>query len=145
MNNVYGEQIRKDIEKNLLVKPEYQTMFECDERVKDYWRISQADCIDKMVHDTGLENEDENLKTMPLHLGAFELSNSKPNMNNFILDNIAFYTNDVYNGDTDSLYIENKPWHTLDKAGLVGLILLQGKSDYQDGGNFYGLFLAQKI
>ena len=33
----------------------------------------------------------------------------------------------------------------IDKAGLVGKILLQGKNDYKDGGIFYGLFLAPKI
>ena len=33
----------------------------------------------------------------------------------------------------------------MDKAGLVGKSLLQGKNDYKDGGNFYGLFLAPEI
>ena len=47
--------------------------------------------------------------------------------------------------DTDSLYIENKHWEKLDKAGLVGKKLLQGKNDYKDGGIFYGLFLAPTI
>ena len=46
--------------------------------------------------------------------------------------------------DTDSLYIENKHWDKLEKAGLVGKGLLQGKIDYKDGGIFYGLFLAPK-
>ena len=57
----------------------------------------------------------------------------------------GFYTNDVYFTDTDSLYIENKHWDKLDKAGLVGKKLLQGKNDYKDGGIFYGMFLAPKI
>ena len=43
------------------------------------------------------------------------------------------------------MYIENKHWDKLDKAGLVGKNLLQGKNDYKDGGIFYGLFLAPKI
>ena len=33
----------------------------------------------------------------------------------------------------------------MDKAGLVGKSLLQGKKDYKDGGIFYGLFLTPKI
>ena len=33
----------------------------------------------------------------------------------------------------------------LDRAGLVGKELLQGKNDYKDGGIFYALFLAPKI
>ena len=82
---------------------------------------------------------------MPLHLGVFVLSNSKRVMNNFIHAINGFYTNDVYYTDTDSLYIENKHWDKLDKTGLVGKGLLQGKNGHKDGGIFYGLFLAPKI
>ena len=47
---------------------------------------------------------------------------------------------------TDSLYIENKHWDKLEKAGLFGKNLLQGKNDYgPDSGLLYGLFLARKI
>ena len=61
-----------------------------------------------MINDAGLEYEVTKLKTMPLHLGAFVLSNSLRVMNNFLHANNGFYTNDVYYTDTDSLYIENK-------------------------------------
>ena len=90
METFYGEQIRKDIEKNLLVRSEYQMMSECDERVKDYWKICQGNYIIKMFDDTGLENEDEKLNTMPSQLGAFVLGNSKGNMDTFIQDINAF-------------------------------------------------------
>ena len=66
-------------------------------------------------------------------------------MNNFIHAIDGFYTNDVYYIDTDSLYIENKHWDKLDREGLAGKNLLQGKNDYKDGGIFYALFLAPKI
>ena len=66
-------------------------------------------------------------------------------MNNFIHAINGFYTNDVYYTDIDSLYIENKHWDKLDKAGKVGKALLRGKNDYKDDGIFYGLFLAPKI
>ena len=46
--------------------------------------------------------------------------------------------------DTDSLYIGNKHWDKLEKTGLVGKALLQGRKDYEDGGIFYRLFLAPK-
>ena len=98
-----------------------------------------------MIDDAGLEDEVKNLNTMPLLLGAFVLSNSKRIMNNFIHAFNGFFKNDVYYGGTDSLYIENKHWEKLDKAGLVGKKLLQGKKGYKDGGIFYGLFLAPKI
>ena len=66
-------------------------------------------------------------------------------MNTFIHAIDGFHSNDVYYSDTDSLYIENKHWDKLNKAGLVSKNLLQGKIDYKDGGLFYGLFLAPKI
>ena len=118
---------------------------EYDERVKDYWKLSHGNYIVKMVQDEGLEDQVKKLNTMPLHLGAFVLSNSRRIMNNFIHANNRFYTNDIYYGDTDSLYFENKHWDKLDKAGLIGKGLLQGKNDYKFGGIFYALFLAPKI
>ena len=93
-----------------------------------------------MIDHAGLEDEDTKLKTMLLHLGAFVLSNSKRILNNFIYAIKRFYTNYVFSTDTDSLYIENKRWHNLDKAGLVGEALIQGWNDYKDGGIFYGPF-----
>ena len=98
-----------------------------------------------MIVDPGLEDEIKKLNTMPLHLGAFVLSNSKRIMNNFIHAFIGFYTKDVYYTDTDSLYIENKHWDKVDQADLVGKALLQNKNDYKDGGIFYGLFQSPKI
>ena len=145
MNSLYGEQIRKDIEEKFACKSEAWMMSDNDERVRDYWKISGINYIVKMIDDAGLEDKVKKLNTMPLHLRAFVLSNSKKIMNNFIHAIIGFYTNDVYDTDTDSLYIENKHWDKLDKAGLVGKNLLQGKNDFKDGGKFYGLFLAPKI
>ena len=115
-------------------------MTEYDERVKDYWKISGINYIVKMIDDVGLEDEVNKLNTMPLHLGAFVLSNSKKIMNNFIHAINGFYTNDVYYIDTDSLYIENKHWNKLDKAGFVGKGLLEGKNDYKDEGIFMDCF-----
>ena len=120
-------------------------MSESDEKVKDYWKTSGINYIVKMIDDAGLEVEFKKLNSIPLHLDAFVLSNSKRIMNNFVHAIDGFYTNDVYYTDTDSLYIENNHWDKLDKAGLVGKNLLQGKNDYKDGGIFYGLFVAPKI
>ena len=145
MNSLYGEQIRKDIEEKFACKSEYWMMSEYDERVKDFWTISHGIYIVEMNDDKGLEDEVKKLNTMPLHLGAFVLSNSRRNMNKFLHAINGFYTNDVYYGNTDSVYIEKKHWDKLDKAGLVGKNLLQGKNDYKDGGIWFGLILAPKI
>ena len=76
MKSLYGEQIRKDIENSFACKSEYWTMSEYDERVKDCRRISHGSYFVKMIDDKGLEDEVRKLITMPLHLGAFVLSNS---------------------------------------------------------------------
>ena len=144
MNSLYGENIRKDIEGKFACTSEAWMLSEYDERVKDYWKVSGINYIVKMIDDAGFEDEVKELNTMPLHLGAFVLSNSKRIMNNFIHAINGFYTNDVYYRDTDSLYIENKHWDKLDKAGLVGKNILQGKNDYKDGGIWYALSLAPK-
>ena len=145
MKSLYGDQIRKYIEEKFACNSEAWMMSEYDERVKIYWKISGISFIVKMIDNTGSEHEVKKLNTMPLHLGAFVISSSKSIMNNFIHAITGFYTSDVYYTDTDSFYIENKHWDKLDKAGLVGKALIQGKTDYKDGGIFYGLFLAPKI
>ena len=119
-------------------------MSEFDERVKAYWKKSHGNYIVKMIDDAGLEEEVKNLNAMPLHLGSSLLSNSKRFMDNFIHAINGFYTNDLFYEDTDSMYSENKHWDNLDKTGLVGMSLLRGKNHYEDGGIFYGLFLAPK-
>ena len=95
-----------------------------------------------MTDDAGLGDEVKKLNTMPLHVGAFVLSNSKRIMNNYIHAINGFYTNDVYYSDTDSLYIEIKHWDKLDKTGLVGKNLLQERKDYKDGGIFLRIVLS---
>ena len=84
MNSLYGENIRKDIDESFACKSEAWMMSEYDERVKDYWRISHGNYLVKMIDDKGLEDKVKKLNTMPLHLGAFVLSNSKRIMNNFM-------------------------------------------------------------
>ena len=81
LNSLYGENIRKDIEEKFACKSEMWMQTEYDERVKDYWKISGINYIVKMIDDAGLEDEVKKLNTMPLHLGAFVLSNSKRIMN----------------------------------------------------------------
>ena len=95
MNSSNGENIRKDIEEKFTCKSEAWMMAEYDERVKDYWKISGKNYIVKMIDDAGLEYEVKKLNTMPLHLGAFVLSNTKRIMDNFIHVIDGFYTNDV--------------------------------------------------
>ena len=97
-----------------------------------------------MKDDEVLQDEVKKANTLPLQLAVFILSNSKRIMNLFLHAIDGFYSNGVYYTDTDSLYIGNKHWDELDKSGLVGKNLLQGKNDYKDGGIFYGLFLAPK-
>ena len=90
-------------------------MSEHDERVLDYQKINHGNYIVKLRDDEGLEDEVKKVNTLPLQLAVFILSNSKRIMNNFIHAIDGFHTNDVYYTNTDSLYIEGKQWHKLDK------------------------------
>ena len=56
MNSLYGENIRKDIEEKFTCKSEMWMETEYDERVKDYWKISNINYIVKMIDDPGLED-----------------------------------------------------------------------------------------
>ena len=127
MNALYGEFLRKDITESYQCKSEMWMQTEYDERVLDYQKIIYGNFIVKMKDDEGLEDEVKKANTLPLQLAVFILSNSKRIMINFIHAIDGFYSKDVYYTDTDSLYIENKHWDKLNKAGLVGKNLLQGK------------------
>ena len=133
VNSLYGERTRKNIEESYSCKSEACMMTEYDERVLDYQKINYRNIIVKMKGDVGLQAEVKKVNTTPLHLGAFVLSNSKRFMNIFVHAINGFYTNELYHADTDSLYVENKHWDKLDKAGLVSKKLLQGKNDFKDG------------
>ena len=146
MNSLYGEFLRKGNLESYQCKSEMWMQTEYDERVLEYQKINHGNYIVKMKDDEGLEDEVKKPNTLPLQLAVFISSNSKRIMNKFIHAIDGFYTNDVFYTDTDSLYIESKNWDKLNKAGLVGKILLQGKNDYgRDSGIFYGLFLPPKI
>ena len=129
MNALYGEFLRKDILESYQCKSEMWMMSEYDERVLDYQKINYGNYIVKMNDDEGHQDEVKKVNTLPLQLAVFILSNSKRIMNTFIHAIDGFYSNDVYYTDTDSLYIENKHWDKLNKAGLLGKNLLQGKND----------------
>ena len=62
MNSLYGENIRKDIEKKFACKSEAWMKTEYDEGVKDYWKISGINYIVKMIDHAGLEDEVKNFK-----------------------------------------------------------------------------------
>ena len=145
MKNLFGVQIRKDIDQSYNCKSQHWMETEYDENVLDYWRLPNGNYIVKFKKDDGLEEDNDVKNTLPSHLGAFILSNSKRNMNNFIREINGFYNNSIYYTDTDSLYLDNKYWDVLDKAKLVGKNLCQGKNDYKTGCIFHGLFLAPKL
>ena len=66
LNSLRGQQIRKDIEESFACKSEYWIKSECDEEVKDYWKISHGNYIVEMTDDKELKDEVKKLDTMPL-------------------------------------------------------------------------------
>ena len=72
---------------------------EYDENVLDYWKLPNGIYIVKLKRGDGLDDNDCGLKnSLPAHLGAFMLSNSKRIMNivnNFIREINGFYNNNI--------------------------------------------------
>ena len=144
MNSLYGEQIRKDIEEEYTCKSEYWMLTEYDGRVKENWSIGSGDYIVKLAEDESKKDDKNEAIVMPVHLGAFLMSNTERNMINFVEAIGGFKTNDVYYGDTDSLSIETLYSNKLEELGLFGKNKLRGKNDYIIGGVRNALFLAHK-
>ena len=72
----------------------------------DYGKIPDGNYIVKMKIDTVLDDDCDIKNTMPFHLGAFVLSNSRRIMNSFIREKDGFCINKIYYAHTDSMYIE---------------------------------------
>ena len=106
MNNLYGVQILKDIDQSYKCKSQHWMETEYDENVLDYWKLPNGNYIVKLEKDDGLESNNDVKNTLPSHLGAFILSNSKRIMDKFIREINGFYNNSIYYTDTDSLHIE---------------------------------------
>ena len=81
---LYGEQIRQDIEESFHCKSEHWMLTEYDQRVLDYQKFNYDKYFAKLKDDAGLQDKVKKVNTMPLHLGAFVLSNRKRIMNNFL-------------------------------------------------------------
>ena len=108
MNSLYEVQIRKDNNESYYCKSETWMKTEFDENVLGYWKSPNVNYIVKMRKDDGLDDDCKIKNTLPAHLGAFILGNSKTILNNFIRGINGFYSNCIYYGDTDCLYIEKK-------------------------------------
>ena len=127
MKSLYGETIRKEIEEKIACKSECWMMTEYDERVKEYWIISNGNFIVEMIDDVGLEDEVKNsmLHLFPSAVSYCRIAKELRTLSyTQIMDFIQIL---LYYEDTDSMYIENKHWDKLNKPGLVGNNLLQGK------------------
>ena len=57
-----------------------------------------------MKKDDGLDGDNDKKYTLPFHMGAFILRNSKRIMNNFVREVNGFYNNSIFYGETHSRY-----------------------------------------
>ena len=106
MNSLYGIEIRKDVDQLYKCKSHHWMETEYDKNVLDYWKLPNGSYIVKLKKDAGLEGDNDVKNTLPSHLGAFLLTNSKRIMNIFISEINGFYNISIYYGDADSVYIE---------------------------------------
>ena len=106
MNSLYGVQKGRDINESYKCKYEHWMKTEYYDNVLEYWRLPNGNYIVNFKKDVGLDDDNDVKNTLPAQLGAFILSNTKRNMNNYIREINGFYDNSIYYGDTHSLYIE---------------------------------------
>ena len=102
VNSLYGVQIRRHIDESYKCKSEHWMITEYDDIVLDYWNLPNGNSTVKLKKDVGSDGDNDVKKTLPSHLGAFILSNSKRIVNNFIREINGFYNHSIYYGDTDS-------------------------------------------
>ena len=81
MNSLYGVQIRKDIDQSLKCKSQHWMETEYDENVLDYWNLPNGNYIVILKKDDVMEGDNDVKITLPSHLGAFMLGDSKRIMN----------------------------------------------------------------
>ena len=144
MNNLYGVQIRRDINETFFCKSETWMKTEFDENVLEYWKLPDANYIVKMKKGDGLDDDCDIETTLPEVLGAFILGNNRRIIDKFIREKKRFFKINIFYTDSDSLYIEKKYWDVLNKANLVEE-LCRRKIDYTTGSIFFGIFLAPII
>ena len=80
---------------------------EADDNVLDYWRLPNENYVVKLKSDNDLGGDEDVRNTLPNHLGAFILRNSKRIINEFIEIN-GIYKKIIHYSDTYNLYIEKK-------------------------------------
>ncbi|ESP04158.1 hypothetical protein LOTGIDRAFT_170990 [Lottia gigantea] len=111
-NSLYGKSIQKDITTSRHLWSEATLKANFDSHVKSFPKVNETQYIVEI-------NEEEkefdctppkSTRLTPSHLGSFVLSHSKKIMNKFIHVIDGFYKPEIYDTDTDSLYISSSNW-----------------------------------
>ena len=103
LNSLYGVQIRKDIMTFYKCRSVHWMRTEYDDNVIDYSKLPNGTYAVNFKKGKGLDGDNDAKNTLPSHLGAINLSNSKRFMNKVFRKINGFYMNSIYYGDTDSL------------------------------------------
>jgi DNA polymerase type B, organellar and viral len=141
MNSSYGSLVMKSFDSV------YQFVSE-EKFERDYDETVSLITVANGRYFTRYKNKCHHDNTKPIYLGAFILSYSKLIMNRYIYALDGFYNHTIIYMDTDSVYILEKDYPLLVKAGLVGKELGQCKNDYGEGEvieEFYSLGKKLKI
>ena len=127
--SVCGGNIRKDSnEENKCITEDWMRE-NFDDGVKEWFHLKNSILKVKLENDEGVDDYDKVklVNLMPYLFGSFILSHSKRLKNEVINQIGGFYNNSIYNGDTDSMYIDKKYWSHLVDDGFVGKYIGLGK------------------
>ena len=95
MNSLCEVQIHRDIDESFYCKLETWMKTEFDENVLDYWRLPNGSHFVEMEKDDQLDKDCDTENTLTAVPGAYILSISKRNMNNFIREKNEFYNSSI--------------------------------------------------
>ena len=120
--SVYGDKIRKDINKDYRCVTETWMRESFDDRVKEWFPLKNDNLFVKLEEDEGVDDCDKAkpINTMPFHFGSYILSHSKRLVHNVIKQICGFFNNSIYYTDNDSLFVHKKYSSSLVDSGLVG-------------------------
>ena len=120
--SVYGWNIRRDDNDQFICVTENWMRESYDDRVKEWWPLKYGILIVKLEDDAVVADQDiaKSINQMRFYLGSYKIAHSKRLVIKVIREINGFYTNNLYNGDTDSAYIHKRHWSTLVDKGYIG-------------------------
>ena len=144
--SVYGDDIRKGLNKEYRCVTETWMRENFDDSVKECFPLKNGNLFVKLEEDGGFYDYDEAkpINTMPFYFGSYILSHSKRLVHNVIKQKCVFFNINIYYTDNYSLFVHKSYSSSLVDSGFVCKSPGLGKNDNGYSGILYAWFLPPK-